>query len=88
MIDSTVVSLRQPDTVDDPLTAVLRSGEHRVVGPVGLCHEVMQRLVRRLHATGLHAGCHRFDALARAGQQQTRAVRSERLHDWHAQALT
>jgi hypothetical protein len=24
--DSTVVSLRQPDTVDDPLTAVLRSG--------------------------------------------------------------
>ena len=29
--DSTVISLRQPDTVDDPLTAVLlqRTGTHR-----------------------------------------------------------
>jgi len=24
--DSTVVSLRQPDTIEDPLTAILRSG--------------------------------------------------------------
>jgi putative transposase len=29
--DSTVVSLRQPDTVDDPLTAVLRSGARRLL---------------------------------------------------------
>ncbi len=28
--DSTVVSLRQPDEVDDPLTAVLRSGARRL----------------------------------------------------------
>jgi putative transposase len=30
-IDSTVVSLRQPDTVDDPLTAVLRNGARRLL---------------------------------------------------------
>jgi putative transposase len=29
--DSTVVSLRQPDTVDDPLTAVLRNGARRLL---------------------------------------------------------
>jgi transposase-like protein len=29
--DSTVVSLRQPDTVDDPLTAVLRSGARQLL---------------------------------------------------------
>ncbi len=29
--DSTVVSLRQPDTVDDPLTAVLRHGARRLL---------------------------------------------------------
>ena len=31
MSDSTVVSLRQPDEVDDPLTAVLRSGARRLL---------------------------------------------------------
>ncbi len=31
MSNSTVVSLRQPDTVDDPLTAVLRSGARRLL---------------------------------------------------------
>jgi putative transposase len=30
MNDSTVVPLRQPDMVDDPLTAVLRSGARRL----------------------------------------------------------
>ena len=29
--DSTVVALRQPDDVDDPLTAVLRSGARRLL---------------------------------------------------------
>ena len=29
--DSTVVSLRQPDAVDDPLTAVLRDGARRLL---------------------------------------------------------
>ena len=29
--DSTVVSLRQPDEVEDPLTAVLRSGARRLL---------------------------------------------------------
>jgi len=28
---TTVVSLRQPDTIDDPLTAVLRSGARRLL---------------------------------------------------------
>jgi putative transposase len=31
MSDSTVVSLRQPDTIEDPLTAVLRSGARRLL---------------------------------------------------------
>lgn len=31
MSDSTVVSLRQPETIDDPLTAVLRSGARRLL---------------------------------------------------------
>jgi putative transposase len=31
MSDSTVVPLRQPDEVDDPLTAVLRSGARRLL---------------------------------------------------------
>jgi putative transposase len=31
MSDSTVVSLRQPDTIDDPLTAVLRNGARRLL---------------------------------------------------------
>jgi putative transposase len=29
--DSTVVSLRQPEEIDDPLTAVLRSGARRLL---------------------------------------------------------
>ena len=31
MSDSTVVSLRQPDAIDDPLTAVLRNGARRLL---------------------------------------------------------
>jgi putative transposase len=31
MSDSTVISLRQPETIDDPLTAVLRSGARRLL---------------------------------------------------------
>jgi hypothetical protein len=36
MSDTTVVPLRQPDEVDDPLTAVLRNGARRFVegGPI------------------------------------------------------
>ena len=31
MSDTTVVALRQPDEVEDPLTAVLRSGARRLL---------------------------------------------------------
>src|SRR3954465_3342956 len=31
MSSSTIVPLRQPDTVDDPLTAILRSGARRLL---------------------------------------------------------
>jgi hypothetical protein len=31
MSDTTVVPLRQPETVEDPLTAVLRSGARRLL---------------------------------------------------------
>jgi len=37
----------------------------------------MQRLMRRLHAPGLHPRGHRLDALAIAGQQQSGAIGSE-----------
>ncbi len=29
--DSIVVAFRQPDTIEDPLTAILRSGAHRLL---------------------------------------------------------
>ena len=31
--DSTVVPLRQPEEIDDPLTAILCSGAHRLLAP-------------------------------------------------------
>src|SRR4051794_25877195 len=31
LINSTVVPLRQPDTIDDPLTVILRSGARRLL---------------------------------------------------------
>ena len=31
MSDTTVIPLRQPDTIEDPLTAVLRSGARRLL---------------------------------------------------------
>ena len=52
--------------------------QYRIVRPVGLCHEVMQRLMRRPHAPWLHASRHRFDTLTIAGQQQAGAIGLER----------
>jgi hypothetical protein len=52
-------------------------GEQRLVGPVCLGHEVMQRLMRCLHAPRFNASSHRLDALAGARQQQAGAVGSE-----------
>ena len=34
MSDTTVIPLRQPDTIEDPLTAVLRSGARRLLAQV------------------------------------------------------
>jgi hypothetical protein len=48
--------------------------QHSVVRPVGFCHEVMERLMCRLHPRRLNARSHRPDTLAVAGQQQTRAI--------------
>ena len=53
-------------------------GKRGFVGPLGFGHEVMQRLVSRGDAIGLHACSHRLDTLALAGQQQTRAIRPAR----------
>ena len=49
-------------------------GEQRLVGPVCLGHEVMQRLMRCLHASRFDARRHRLDALAGTRQQQAGAV--------------
>ena len=60
--------------LDDRQHAGAHRGEHRVIRPVGLGYEVMQRLMRRLHPPRLHPRRHRLDALAIAGQQQSRTV--------------
>ena len=52
--------------------------QHRRVRPIRLRHEVMQRLMRRLHATGRNPRRHRLDALALARQQQPRAIGLQR----------
>jgi len=49
-------------------------GEHHVIRPVGLRYEMMQRLMRSLHASRLHTRSDRLDALAITGQQQSRTV--------------
>jgi len=43
--------------------------QHRLVRPIGLCHQVMQRVMRRPHEPGVHPGGHRLDALAITRQQ-------------------
>ncbi len=79
--DAGVVDDQRPDRAA-PLDDGQDTGAHRreapLIGPFGLRHEVMQRLMRRLHAPRLHARRHRLDALAIARQQQSRAIRSER----------
>ena len=64
--------------LDDRQHMGAHGGQQRVVGPVRLGDEMMQRLVRRLDTPRLHARRHRLDALAGAGQQQARAVGPER----------
>ena len=58
----------------------LHHRQHGVIRPIRLRHEVMQRLMRRLHATGLHPRRHRLDTLALAGQQKALAIRLQRRH--------
>jgi hypothetical protein len=81
--------LRHAGVVDDqgpdraaPLDDGQDAGAHRrengLIGPIGLCHEVMQRLMRGSHPPGLDARGHRLDAFALARQQQPGAIRSER----------
>jgi hypothetical protein len=53
-------------------------GQHRLVRPVRLGDQMMQRLLRRLHPLRLQPGRHRLDALALTRQQQPGAVGLER----------
>ena len=64
--------------LNDRQGARLHGGEHRLVGPVRLRHEVVQRLMCCLYTPRLHARGHRLDALAITGQQQSRAIRLKR----------
>ena len=59
MSHSTVVALRQPDTIDDPLTAVLRDGARRLLAQAieaeaeaFLAAMKDKRLVRHEHGPG------------------------------------
>jgi hypothetical protein len=72
-----VVDDQRPDRavpLDDGQHLGAHRREHHVVRPVGLRYEVMQRLMRSLHASRLHPRSYRLDALAIAGQQQSRTV--------------
>jgi hypothetical protein len=76
VIDDQRSDLASP--LDDGQDTGAHRREHRVIGPIGLGHEVMERLVRGLYPPRLHARGHRFDAFALARQQQPRTIRSER----------
>ena len=55
-------------------------GEDGPVRPGRLGDEVMQRPMRGLDPSRLHARRHRLDTLAIPGQQETGAIRAERRH--------
>ena len=61
-------------------TVGAHDGQQSLVGPLGLGHEVVQRLVGRLHPTGINPRRHGLDALALARQDQPGAVGFERRH--------
>jgi hypothetical protein len=67
-----------PLLLDDGQHTGADGGQERLVGPVGLGDEMVQRLMGGLDAPGLDAGRYGFDALASARQQQARAIRPER----------
>jgi hypothetical protein len=72
-----VVDDQRPDRavpLDDGQHAGAHRREYRIIRPVGLRYEVMQRLMRSLHASRLHARSYRLDALAIARQQKPRTV--------------
>jgi hypothetical protein len=52
--------------------------QHRFIGPLGLRDEMVERLMRSLDTTGLHARGNRFDALALARKDQVCAILTKR----------
>ena len=70
MSDTTVIPLRQPDTIEDPLTAVLRSGARRLLAQAieaeaeaflaemkgARLPDGRERVVRHGHAPGCRRG--------------------------------
>ncbi len=52
--------------------------QESLVGPVCLSDEMVERLMGRLNPSGFEPGCHRFDALALARQDQPGAVGLQR----------
>jgi hypothetical protein len=76
--------LREARVVDDPVAAgreihlwhhpLADPPQHLVVGPLGLRHKVMQRLVPGAGVLAVDAGRHRLHALARQRQHQPGAV--------------
>jgi hypothetical protein len=64
--------------LDDGQNTGTHRRKYRVIGPIGLRHEVMQRLVGGLHPSRLDARGHWLDAFAIAREQQSRTIRSER----------
>jgi hypothetical protein len=76
--DGVLALLREAGVVDDPVPhrpvpleggqdPAAHRGQHRRVIPLGLGHDMMQRLVPGLHPSGLDPGRHGLHALARPG---------------------
>jgi hypothetical protein len=53
--DSTVVPLRQPDAVDDPLTAILRSGARRLLAEAVEAEAERVKIFRLMTDSGVRA---------------------------------
>jgi len=56
-----------------------RNSQNRGIIPLSVCDEMVHRLVPRPNVARIYQGCHRFNTLSLAGQQQTRKIGRERL---------
>jgi putative transposase len=69
--DTTVIRLRQPDEIDDPLTAILRSGSHRLLEQA--IEAEVEACLSTLKEMKLADGC---DCVVRHSHEPERAIQT------------